>query len=288
MSVIKDDPATFFRDYIGSPTFEPFQASIIDEVWKPRQTKYADAMFTMTNNVSERSVASKKLMQPMSTAPKGREVMLFCPKEKPQHVAAIFESVKLPTGELAWEGWVYADELLRDVCPDGPQGATHWYEPPSENLTVVPAEDAALQDAMKAISANIQKKQEEKILDAMWGESRRSTGISPDAFRREYEAEFSLDGDYEDNRFTPAQLAELRQRGIKPRGVQIQKLWYQAAIDTVDVRSWDDPYAAPIRVRSSAEEVLCPILLQYPQHGECEVVLPDGTIKRTARTSWKD
>lgn len=63
--------------------------------------------------------------QPIETAPKdGSEILLFCPDDEPQVVAGnYYRPAKC---------WMYADQLMNEVSPDGCQ-PTHWMplpEPP--------------------------------------------------------------------------------------------------------------------------------------------------------------
>lgn len=58
--------------------------------------------------------------QPIKTAPKdGTRVLLWC-DETPRIVVS--EWAKFDE----WQGWVFSDEALADIQPEGPSCPTHW------------------------------------------------------------------------------------------------------------------------------------------------------------------
>lgn len=64
--------------------------------------------------------------KPIKDAPRdGTQVLLFCPNEDPQVVAAKYVT------DYGWSGWVYVEMLLQETAPEGPQGPTHFIPIPS-------------------------------------------------------------------------------------------------------------------------------------------------------------
>lgn len=68
-------------------------------------------------------------LMPIKTAPQCRSVMLV--DADGAHTEATWMSAR-HEGEVVWEGWAYCDEILRDVCPEGPQDPQFWYDKPEE------------------------------------------------------------------------------------------------------------------------------------------------------------
>jgi len=61
--------------------------------------------------------------QPRETAPKdGTTILVWEPNALPNVVAALWH---LEPDDEEYEGWVYADETMSDIVPDGPE-FTHW------------------------------------------------------------------------------------------------------------------------------------------------------------------
>lgn len=64
--------------------------------------------------------------QPIETAPKDVDLWLFEPNGSPQQVVGFFYS------DENWSGWMYRDDVLADISPEG-LSPTHWMtlpEPP--------------------------------------------------------------------------------------------------------------------------------------------------------------
>mgnify|MGYP003524142014 CR=1 len=64
------------------------------------------------------------MWQPIDKAPRNEDVLVFAPNDQPTIVVAKFVDNHLGR----W--WEYADELLLDAAPEGPQ-ATHWMPLPA-------------------------------------------------------------------------------------------------------------------------------------------------------------
>ena len=63
--------------------------------------------------------------QPIETAPKdGTQILAFCPDEEPTCVVVEWLS------DDHWSGWVFTDEVLSDISPEGPN-PTNWMPLPS-------------------------------------------------------------------------------------------------------------------------------------------------------------
>lgn len=188
---------------------------------------------------------SKPMLQPIASVPRnGTLVMVYCPGEVPEHVGAKWAGAKNEDGTVAWEGLVFADELLADVCPLGPQGATHWYNQPQLDTRISTARPV-------------------------------SRDIDPDQFRQEYLTEF--DPDLPHRRFTVAQLEALHERGIKPAKTKI--FWLEQEenerISDYISSSIYDESTVVLRVKRTP----CPILLDYrPKSDDAYIVYPHGDI----------
>lgn len=64
--------------------------------------------------------------QPISKAPMdGTPVLVFCPNEEPQMVAAKYVT------DSEWSGWVFVEMLLQETMPEGPEGPTHFMPLPT-------------------------------------------------------------------------------------------------------------------------------------------------------------
>lgn len=66
--------------------------------------------------------------QPIETAPRDRDILVFCLDDEPQVVVAYWFEVP------EWAGWMYADDALSGLQPEGCE-PTHWQplpEPPHD------------------------------------------------------------------------------------------------------------------------------------------------------------
>jgi len=64
--------------------------------------------------------------RPIAEAPRdGTPVLVFCPNEEPQIVAAKYVT------DSEWSGWVFVEMLLQETMPEGPEGPTHFTPIPS-------------------------------------------------------------------------------------------------------------------------------------------------------------
>jgi hypothetical protein len=72
-------------------------------------------------------------LRPISEAPKdGTELLLRCQGETPEWVSCKYVTIGSP---YDWQGWAYADIMLADVCPSGPDNPTHFIEIPETSET---------------------------------------------------------------------------------------------------------------------------------------------------------
>jgi len=73
-----------------------------------------------------RKAADALEWKPIKYAPRdGTPVLVFCPNEEPQIVAAKYVT------DSEWSGWVFVEMLLQETMPEGPEGPTHFTPIPS-------------------------------------------------------------------------------------------------------------------------------------------------------------
>lgn len=186
------------------------------------------------------------MMHPIDNVPRnGTTVMVYCPGETPEHVAAVWAGAKNEDGTMAWEGLMFAEPLLADVCPLGPANATHWYYPPTTETRIHTG------------AGKIGK------MDA-------------DAFRREYEGSFDPLAVHE--QFTAEQRQVLGERGLRAHDVKVFWIeeWERASITA---STSDDIYDDRIQVRANKRRRPCPVLQDFrPGKNDAYIVWPCGKI----------
>ncbi|SFJ46838.1 hypothetical protein SAMN03159338_1471 [Sphingomonas sp. NFR04] len=187
------------------------------------------------------------MLKPIGSVPRdGRTVGVFCPGETPEHVSCRWSSAPNEDGTVAWEGLMFVEPMLADVCPDGPQNATHWYDLPSI---------------------------ETQLVNPAWKSER-------EMLRESYEQEFGRPrdktwlGELEPHeRFTQEQRAVLMERQLRADAADVY--WFvQLERQTDDIRN-------PLRSGYRKISAPCPVLQDFrPERGDAYIVVPSGNIQR--------
>lgn len=183
------------------------------------------------------------MLQPIDRVPRnGKTIMVYCPGETPEHVAAVWSSASNEDGTIVWEGLMFAEPMLADVCPDGPQNATHWYYPPTLDTRIRPHDGGR---------------------------------IDADALRKEYETSFAPTAPH--HQFTAAQRNALLDRGIRPEDA---KVYWLTEIENESIATVTSTSIYNDReVIRTERKRPCPILTDFrPKRNQAYIVWPHGDI----------
>ncbi|MCG7348814.1 hypothetical protein [Sphingomonas sp. ACRSK] len=182
------------------------------------------------------------MLQPIERVPRnGKVIMVYCPGETPEHVAAVWCSAENEDGGIAWEGLMFAEPMLADVCPLGPQNATHWYYPPTLDTRAQPHDGGK---------------------------------VDADTFRKEYEATFVPRAPHE--QFTLDQRQVLAERGLRAEDV---KIFWDQEVESESISDFTSgPILDTSTIRRVIRRP-CPVLTDFrPKSNDAYVVWPDGSI----------
>jgi hypothetical protein len=265
--------------------FQRQVADMQDQIQK-EQERISDLLYGRTDTAPIAAPAGSPLMKPIDVAPKdGREVMLYCPNESPSHVAAKYIKAYDKDGG-GWEGWMYVDPILADIAPEGPEGATHFYEPPTPDTRlsqftggVVTKE--TIEDAMrKAVGLGREQFIPHRKIDKVFrDEIQQATTPTFTAMTGRWR-DIPIEN-FEDDRFTIEQLVELKHRGVDPKSVQttIRRIF---SVKLNPISPISDPNA-PVEKIDTSHDAICPVVNfdhAAGTRGHCTVILPDGRCER--------
>lgn len=221
----------------------------------------------------------KKMLKPIAEFTKrdGRRAMLFCPGEAPQHVEAVYRITKVD-GIVQWEGWMFADEILRDICPMGPVGATHFYELPTESTKLAPAyhnggyASAAATGTSFSVTNTISPKDlyQDPLDDAFDNLIRGRPSARPRP-RQLKPSEFK------DDRFTAPQLIVMYEHEVHPRGCETRTIPY---FEGPPILTSVAPIDANLPVKAAHKNAVCPVIDRGRDWAD--IVTPDGETKRVS------
>lgn len=278
-------PTTTAEDR-ASQELKRFQRQVADMLGVKEQERISDLLYGRTDTAPVTAPAGSPLMKPIDVAPKdGREVMLYCPNESPSHVAAKYVKAYDKDGG-GWEGWMYADPILAELAPEGPEGATHFYEPPTPDTRlsqftggVVTKE--TIEDAMrKAVGLGREQFIPHRKIDKLFRDEIQQAATPTSTPMTGRWRDIPIEN-FEDDRFTVEQLVELKHRGADPKAVQttIRKI-HSIKFDAVS------PFASPndsVKPIDCSHDAICPVVdfdHAAGTRGHCTVILPDGQCQR--------
>lgn len=204
-------------------------------------------------------------LMPIKSAPKTRAIMLV--DEDGAHVEAKWMSIS-HEGETIWKGWAYCDQIMQDICPEGPSNPKFWYEKPTETLTEINATREA--ETVRRIADALEDAEDTKGLTVIGARRDNPSANDWRGWRGRVSRFQNFPG-------TPAQAVEVSasmRQDPSAKIIGVSPLYY-AEMATVSFSS-DIHAETPCEYTAEKKSILCPVI-DSPSRGRY-LIGPDGAL----------